>query len=141
MRAAQRVCPRCCWLQSQDKLKKKFVYVDASSGASVPWIAESTDPDAPWGLGCTVCKEARERGLCAEVSGTAFSEFTFGTDGSSVGLIVEALVRHGGHRKVGLYTCDGKTVVGDLHGYGHAAALSALRNTCESDESAIYVRQ
>lgn len=122
-RAARKSCARCGWLANRAELCRTTLTYVTASGENLPWIAENTDPLAPWGLGCVLCSAARSQGgdLGALVPRSAFADFSYGP--GLPGLLVQPLARHGNHalRQSGNYS----TKIATDRGHEAAAADAA----------------
>jgi len=108
-RLARLQCARCSWIAVREQYRKALVYIDAS-GQELPWVSESPGPTSPWGLGCVLCHATCRSGLARDKSAvlpSAYSDFTFAS-GASGGLLMEALLRHGGNWEV----CPGEAHAG-----------------------------
>merc|ERR1712032_1461525 len=78
LRAARRACARCCWMANRSYLLRTLVYTD-TSGQIKSWISENPNLCDPWGLGCSICNMAREKGHITSVPESPLSEFKFGS--------------------------------------------------------------
>jgi len=128
-RSARRRCGRCGWIALRSKLQRQLVY-RTSSGAEVPWIAESDDLLRPWGLGCIRCANAYHKSRGSNIQRSAFTEFTYGV--GTHGLLIKPLLKHGNHSKL-------QRVVGEQQcsllefNEGHAFACSFFDKCATGD--------